>query len=197
MLRSKHFKGGWRWTSVILGVMLLLPTTGAGARVIEREHYSGTDSGQRRVCGHNLHYELSFSGIFMLKTRGQQPTPYLFDNYRFQNVFTNAAGNGFIFQGNGLYKDLRITHVRGTIYRFVSIETGQPFSIRALDGTVVLRDRGMLKTTFLVDTKGDANLDNDRFINGSFRVLKDAGRHPGFYLSEEDFCAAVDEAMRI
>ena len=79
----------------------------------------------------------------------------------------------------------------------MAIERGQPFSIRALDGTVVLRDRGMLKTTFMVDTKGDLNLDNDEFIEAGFEILKDAGRHPGFYLEEEEFCAFIDEAMRL
>jgi hypothetical protein len=197
MSRNRYAgKVGWRWASVTFGAMLLLmPATGAAGRVIERDHYSGTESGEERVCGRRFHFELSFSGLFMLKTRDKEPTPYLFNNYRFRDVHTDDQGDGFIIQANGLFKDLRITHVRGTIYRFVSIEAGQPFSIRALDGTVVLRDRGLLKTTLLVDTKGDANLDNDKFIDGSFRVLLDAGRHPGFYLSEEEFCAAVNEAM--
>ena len=181
-----------------MGVLLAsLSTTAAGARVIERERYSGTDSGTETICGHRVHFEVTFSGLFMVKTRGNQPTPYLSNNYRFRDVHTDANGDGFIIQGNGLEKDLRITHVRGTVYRFIAIETGQPFSIRALDGTVVLRDRGMLKTTFLVDTKGDLNFRNDEFIDGSFRILKDAGRHPGFDISEEDFCAAVEEAMRL
>jgi hypothetical protein len=181
-----------------MGVMLAtLSTTAAGARVIERERYSGTDSGMETICGHRVHFEVTFSGTVMLKTHGDRPTPYFSNHYRFRDVHTDADGDGFIIQSNGLYKDVRIEYVRGTIYRFIAHESGQPFSIRALDGTVVVRDRGLIRTTFLIDTKGDSNLDNDRFIDGSFRVLKVAGPHPLYGISEEDFCAAVEEAMRL
>ena len=193
MLRSRHSKFGWRWTSVILGALLLLPTTGAGARVIERDRYSGTDSGTETICGHRVHFEVTFSGVFMLKTRGDRPTPYFFDNYRFRDVHTQPDGDGFIIQGNGLFKDVKITHVRGATYRIVAMDVGQPFSLRALDGTPLLRDRGMVRFSFLVDTKGDSNLDNDRFIE--VQQLKVAGPHPG--LDHEAFCDAVNEAMRL
>ena len=183
-------------TAVAMGVVLAtLIITAAGARVLEREHYSGTESFTATVCGHRFDVEDTFSGLFTLKFRGHQPTPYLSNNYRFRSVHTDADGNGFIIQGNALFKDLRIEHVRGTIYRFLTQESGQPFSIRALDGTVVLRDRGLLRTTFLVDTKGDLDLDNDTFIDGSFRLLKDAGSHPGFILEGDEFCAFVEQAM--
>ena len=196
MLRSTYLRGaGWRWSVILAGMLLLAPASGAGARVIDRERYFETDSLEDTICGRDLHGEATFSGLFMLKTRGHQPIPYFFDNFRYRVVFTDDEGDGFIIQGNGLLKDLRIRRVEGTIYRFVAIETGQPFSIRALDGTVVLRDRGMLKTTFMVDTKGDMNLDNDEFIDGSFELLKDAGKHPGFYLEEEESCPFIEEAM--
>jgi hypothetical protein len=65
------------------------------------------------------------------------------------------------------------------------MEAGQPFVARDSDGNVLLRDRGVLFTTFQVDTKGDSDLENDEFIEGSWSLLKDAGSHPGFYI---DFC---------
>jgi hypothetical protein len=123
--------------------MLLVPATGAAARVIEREPFSDTGSGEETICGQDFHSECSTSGLFMLKKRGQEKTPYLSIKYRNRDMHTDDEGNGFIIQGNGLYKHLRITHVRGTIHRFVAIEAGQPCSVRALDGTVVLHDRGL------------------------------------------------------
>ena len=48
----------------------------------------------------------------------------------------------------------------------------------------------MLKATFQVDTLGDTDLDNDVFIEDSFELLGDHGRHPGFYV---DFCEVIDE----
>ena len=184
--------------ALALGVVLAtLSITAAGARILERDRYSGTESGTETICGHSFDVDVTFSGLFMWKTRGDQPTPYLSDNSRFRNVYTDADGNGFIIEGNALFKVVRISHVRGNIYRHVAHESGQPFSIRALDGTAVLRDRGLLKTTFLINTKGDQDLENDVFLDRSFRLLKDAGRHPGFSLEESEFCAFVEEAMRL
>ena len=109
---------------------------------------------------------------------------------------TNADGDGFVVVINGMYKDLRITHVRGTIYRFVGIDVGQVYTVRTLDGKAVQRNRGLLKFTFLVDTKGDSNLNNDQFIPNSFRMLKDAGKHPDASATDEEFCAVIEEAIR-
>ena len=69
------------------------------------------------------------------------------------------------------------------------MEAGQPFVMRDGDGNILFRDRGVLKSTFQVDTKGDTDLDNDVFIEGSFELLADHGRHPGFYV---DFCEVID-----
>ena len=169
----------------------------ADAKPLEREHYSGTDTFSFDDCGFTIDAEIAFSGLFMLKEgKHGDPTPYLFDNYRYQVTFIDTeTGEGIIQQGNGLYKDLHITNVEGTIYQFEGLEAGQPFSIRTLDGDIILRDYGLLRTTFVVDTKGDTDLDNDEFVEGSFEVLADRGAHPGFYFDEEMFCATVEEAL--
>ena len=57
-------------------------------------------------------------------------------------------------------------------------ESGQPFVGATATGNVLFHDRGVLKTTFQVDTQGDTDLDNDIFIEGSFELLADHGRHP-------------------
>lgn len=180
--------------AVLGGLLVSSPT--AGARVIEREHYSGTFSHPEFLCSQVFQNEGTFHGNFMLKMRGEQPTPYLFDNYYVREVQTNADGDGFVVVINGMYKDLAITHVRGTIYRFVGIDVGQVYTVRTLDGKAVQRNRGLLKFTFLVDTKGDSNLNNDQFIPNSFRMLKDAGKHPDASATDEEFCAVIEEAIR-
>ena len=198
MAAGKASKPGWRLPiGAALGALLICSAT-AGAQVIERERYSGTFSGDEESCGYDLHFEGTYSGLIMWKMRGNQltPTPYFFDNYEYREVLALEDGRGFIIQGNGTYKNISITHVRGTIYRFLSIDVGQVFTIRTLEGRVVERNRGLLKTTFLLDTRGDADPDNDVFIEGSFRFLKDAGKHPAAYSTDEEFCAVIDEAIR-
>jgi len=158
-----------------------------GAAPLVRERYSDTDRFSFDDCGFLIEGTSTFHGLFMLKEgRRGDATPYLFDNYDIHDVFTNpATGAWFTRDANGMYKDLRIVNVGGTVYRFESIEVGQPFVIRDSDGNVVIRDRGALRVGFTVDTLGDDNLENDVFIEGSNELLADNGSHPGFYL---DFC---------
>ena len=178
--------------AVVAGSALVVQT--AQAAPLVREHYSGTDSFSFDDCGFLIEGTSTFSGLFMLKEgRGSDATPYLSDNFAYDNVFTNpATGAWFTRHGQGMYKDLRIVNVEGTIYRFESMEVGQPFVIRDSNGNLVMRDRGRLLTGFTVDTLGDDNLDNDIFVDDSFELLADSGQHPGFYA---DFCDIANDLI--
>jgi len=170
-------------------------TTGpAQAAPLTREHYSGTSSFSLDDCGFLIEGTTTFSGVFMLKQgRAGDPTPYLFDNYSHDTVYTNpATGAWFTIHGDGLFKDLHIENIEGTIYRFETIEVGQPFVLRDSAGRVVLRDRGRLQTSIEIDTLGDSDIDNDIVIDGSFQLLADNGRHPGFFA---DFCAIATDLI--
>lgn len=178
-------------TAVALGLALssfLAPVSQAAP--IEREHYSGTETFHFDDCGFVVHVEATFDGVFMLKAprRGEGP-PYYFDNYEVHQTLT-ANDRTLFMDHQGLYKDLRITHVEGTVYQFVAMEAGQPFVMRGEDDEVILRDRGLLRVTFQVDTRGDLDLDNDVFVEDSFSLLADNGRHPGFYI---DFCEVITD----
>lgn len=172
---------------VLLTLALAAP---AQARPLEREHYSGTDSFHFDDCGFVIHDEVVFEGLFMLKApKDEGAPPRLFNNYETHETLT-ANGRTLYIDHQGLYKDRSATLVKGTIYQFVAMEVGQPFVMRDSDGNVLLRDRGNLVTTFQVDTKGDSDLSNDEFIAGSFSLLADHGRHPGFYI---DFCQVAED----
>jgi len=174
---------------LLVAMGLALPTP-AQAAPLEREHYSGSDSFDFDDCGFTIHNEVTFEGTFMLTApRADGAPPYLFDNYEAHQTLT-ANGRTLTIDHQGLYKDLHITLVEGTVYQFVSMEAGQPFVMRDGDGNVLFRDRGVLKSTFQVDTQGDTDLDNDEFVEGSFSLLADNGRHPGFYI---DFCEVVED----
>jgi hypothetical protein len=178
-------------TAAIAGATLFMPP--ANARIIEQEHYSDSGTDRYRDCGMRISNEFDRSGLFMLRVRPGGPTPYLSDRYRYRSVITNLDTGKWIIQtGHGVFKDLHITHVSGTVYRFVSMEAGQPFSIITMDGERIIFDRGMLRTTYLVDTKGDSDLDNDEFIDDSFEILADRGRHPGFYI---DYCGVLEDLI--
>ena len=95
-----------------------------------------------------------------------------------------------------MYRDLKITNVEGTIYTFVAQETGRPYSLTDMDGNKVFFDRGRLLTTFQVDTKGDDDLSNDEFIEGSWALLAENGSHPGFFFDfDGDLCDIVNDLL--
>jgi hypothetical protein len=159
-------------------------------------HYAYVDFFTFEDCGFPVDVSVHGSGLFRLRP-GQHgnPTPYLFDNYEWHSVSTNPAnGKWFREDGNGLYRDLHITNVEGTVYTFVAQETGRPYSLTAMDGTKVFVDRGRLLTTFQVDTKGDDDLGNDEFIEGSWALLDENGSHPGFFF-DGDFCEIINELI--
>ena len=172
---------------------------GTGTITITRSanasHYTFRDFFSFEDCGFLVEVEVEGGGSFHLRPgKHGDPTPYLFDNYEWHAISTNPAnGKWFREDGNGLYRDLHITNVEGTIYTFVAQETGRPYSLTAMDGTKVLVDRGRLLTTFQVDTKGDDDLSNDVEVEGSWALLAENGSHPGFFL--EDYCAVVQDLI--
>jgi hypothetical protein len=178
--------------AMVASTTLTLET--ASGAPLERRHYSGTDSFSFNDCGFQIDGVVTFSGLFMLKAGRQgDPTPYYFDNYEYRTVYTNpATGTWLTVSGNGLYKDLHIVNVTGTVYHFEAIEVGRPFQVRDMAGILIVKDRGRLQYGFSVDTLGDSSLDNDIFIEGSFQLLADNGRHPGFFL---DFCALARDLI--
>jgi hypothetical protein len=169
---------------------------GHGTIVISRaanaNHYHYRDFFTFSDCGPTVVATHEQSGQFRLKAGRQgDPTPYYFDNYEWHTVYTNPAnGKWFRADGQGLYRDLHVTKVEGTVYTFVSQEVGRPYTLTDMNGNRLFMDRGRLLTTFQVDTKGDDDLSNDEFIDGSFQLLAENGAHPGYDFNG-DFCDIV------
>jgi hypothetical protein len=166
------------------------------SRSANAQHYSFIDFFTYSDCGLTVNGRVDGSGQFRLRPGHQgDPTPYYFDNYVRHIVSTNPAnGKWFTEDAQGLYRDLKITNVSGTIYTFVAQETGRPYTLTTMDGTKMFFDRGRLLTTFQVDTHGDDDLSNDEFIDGSWSLLAENGSHPGFFFDGE-WCDIVQELL--
>jgi hypothetical protein len=181
--------------AVCASVVAMMAATPVSAKPLEREHYTSvdTDTFTDTECGApiTIDYTGEFSGLFMLKKgRGGDPTPYFFDNYSGVETFTNVAnGKTATIKHQGLYKDLRIVRVEGTVYHFTAIETGRPVVVFGPNGERLIFDRGRIRYSFVVDTKGDADLSNDEFVEDFEPVV--AGPHPIFF-DEVDFCDLLD-----
>lgn len=75
------------------------------------------------------------------------------------------------------------------MFRFETFVAGQPYEIRDADGRVVLRDRGVLRFTYTVDTAGDHDPGSE------FLELIDvdsSGPHP---VSSADFCEVAGDLV--
>lgn len=176
------------------GALILSTTSPAAAAPLEREHYSfeDSDSFTDTECGApiTIDYHVEGSGLFMLKQGRAGGPPLLFDNYESAETFTNVAtGETATVHHQGLYKDLRAVHVEGTIYEFTAIESGRPIVAFGPDGELLVFDRGEIRYTFRVDTKGDNDLSNDVFIGED--PPRVSGPHPVFN-GEADFCDLLD-----
>lgn len=183
--------------SLSLAVLLAALAAPAGAKPLEHDHYAGTDSWVAEdFCGTDWNVESTFSGNFMLKSpRGDNPTPYFFDNYRWSDVFTdvNDSSRVFVVSGNGLWRDQHITLVGGTTYHFEVIEAGAPVTAR-VDGRVIVRDRGSIVWEFTIDTKGDADLSNDVFVSDEGPTAI-RGPHPELLMDDAERCALLNQAL--
>jgi len=173
---------------------LLVVAPSAGAAPIEREHYSGSedDTFVETECGDpmTLDYHVDFEGLFMLKQgRRGDPTPYFFDNYSSVETYTNVDnGKTGTITHNGMWKDLKIELIEGTVYRFTALEPGRPIVVIGPDGERLVFDAGRVFWTFVVDTMGDSDLGNDIFLEEPTPDW--AGPHP--VLEGLDFCDFVD-----
>ena len=156
--------------AVCAGAIVVAAAAPVSAKPITRECYSfqESDTFTDTECGNpiTIDYTAAFLGLFKLKSgRHGDPTPYLFDNYSSVETFTNVANDKTAtVRHQGLFKDMRITHVEGTVYRFTAIEAGRPVVVFGPDGTKLIFDRGRIRFTFLVDTPGDADISNDVFL---------------------------------
>jgi len=185
-----------RGASLAMSSALILALSQTVAVAANDAHYSWNDSFTYDDCGLTVEVTGEGSGSFHIRSgKHGDPTPYLSDNYRYQIVSTNPDnGKWFVEEGQGMYRDLKITNVEGTVYTFVAQETGQPYSLTDMDGNKVFFDRGRLQTTFRVDTKGDDDFSNDAFIEGSFELLADNGSHPNWHFDGE-WCDIVNDLL--
>jgi hypothetical protein len=154
----------------------------AGATVIEHERFSETDTFTDTSCGFTLQVQSTSSGQTLLRVDKTGQAFLEHTNVRFRDVVTNPETGGFfVVRGHALYHEIRATQVSDTVYEFVAVEAGQPFVLEDAAGHVIVRDRGVIRHTFLFDTLGDSQ------PGGVFLVETDTvvhGPHLGF---EPDF----------
>ena len=167
-----------RWLAAAVGAMALLGFVGApaGATVIERVNFSGSESFTIEDCEFPLQGERTFRVQAHLRVdKGGQA--FLQEaRISFREVITNPeTGRWFVVRGHEQVHEIKATQVEGTVYEFVAIVAGQPFVIEDSAGNVIVRDHGVVRTTFLFDTLGDG-MPGGEFLAVIDEVMR--GAHP-------------------
>ena len=181
-----------RTLAVVATAMTLLvgSVSLAQAKIVERFHYSFTDSFSDEVCGIDVDVEVEGSGLFMI--RQDKPGSSAFfasNNYSFREVLTNpATGRWIAVTGKANFREVKATQVDGSVYRFRAHEAGQPFAIEDSTGRVVYRDRGLIVYDSLFDTLGDDQPGGEEL---SFDVVAMRG-FPGFL---DDVCPLIEDLL--
>jgi hypothetical protein len=174
----------------VLAASLAL-TVPAQATVQDHEHYSQPITDDFEACGFSLHLEGLATGNARNRVgKGDLDTAYFgLDNYEYSVKVTNTANGHYFTQwGNAIIRDVKATHIEGSIFQFTTVESGRPYNLSDSSGRVLVRDRGSIRQTYLFDTEGDHTPGGIFLDLLSERV---SGPHPGFFMSEDEFCALV------
>jgi hypothetical protein len=178
---------------VVAGALIACGVGTAQATVIDKGHFSGSEQGvPDNICGIDVVRDSVFSGSFRDRVPKAGDGQAFLERFTLKatDTFTNPDnGKSFSISTNELSNELSTSHVSGNVYEFTTIEAGQPFVVRDGDGNIVLRDRGNILRTFTFDTLGDGQPGG---IELDETVVKVSGPHPGFDLTEEQFCGMVE-----
>ena len=170
------------FVALCAGALVVAIPAGASAKPIVHEHYEETESDTftDTECGApiTIDYSAEFSGVFKLQVKkATAPIPLFSDNYSGVERYTNVAnGKTVTLLHQGLFKDVHVELVEGTIYRFTAMESGRPVVAIGPDGKKLIFDRGRLRYTALIETFGDGDSDNDVFL-GVERIRRRSASH--------------------
>jgi hypothetical protein len=171
--------------AVVTTGILVFGSVPASAKVVEKGHYSETDSFFYDDCGFPVEVQVEFSGVFRIRegNHKQETAFFLHDNYSYRETHTNLdTGEFFVIYGNGNFNETKATRVEGSVFEFTGVDAGRVFTVEDSAGNIILRDRGSIRTTILFDTGGD-NVPGGTFIEEIDVQVN--GPHPGFFV---DFC---------
>ncbi len=173
---------------ICLLVTLVLPAS-AGATLLERDRYEGTDSFSYDFCGFDVEVDVTFHGVSSIRAgKGKFESAFFLHDKFWYTETHSANGKFFTISANGLFQETRAVPLGGTLFEFSSVEAGQPFVVRDMNGDLLLRDRGAIRQTIVFDTLGD-DVPGGVFVEEV--DLRIAGPHPGFFIEPTEACTLL------
>jgi hypothetical protein len=176
---------------------LLLATAGAGlvlvpvaqGTIFERFRFVDEPySFEEEICGIDLQIEGTASGHGIVRTgKGKLATAFFgHTNFAYSETWTAANGLFVTVTGNANLNEVKAVPLGDNLFRFTDIEAGQPFRLYDSQGNLLLRDRGVIRSSYVFDTLGDATPGGE--VVEEFDPLI-RGPHPGFF--DETLCPVL------
>jgi len=181
-----------RLTMLVLAAVLLVAAP-AQATISERFDFSFEESSEEDVCGLDARIDSTGSGSVMIRVGKNDLDQAYFglNAFQYTDTITNlATGDSFTIEGKGNFIDAHAVHVEGNIFEFSLVHAGWDRVVDA-DGTVVLRDSGVVRSTQLFDTLGDSQ-PGGIVLEWTFDPR---GPHPLFEMDDDEFCAMVHDLI--
>jgi hypothetical protein len=184
-------KGTFQPRALLLAVAVaaLLVVPAAQGAIFERsrlvdEPYSFQDV----ICGIDVQIEGTLTEAQRIRTgTGKLATAFLDHiNADFSETWTAANGSFVTVSGHFTSNDVKVVPLGDNVFRFTAVQAGQPFRLYDSQGNLLLRDRGVIRFSFIFDTLGDATLGGVVIeeLEPSIR-----GPHPGF--DDETLCPVL------
>ena len=180
---------------VVVAVAAIGWASPARSEVINQRHFTESTSEDIEFCGLSLHVVNEERVSANIRVGKGDLDTLFFGRWVEKSVatFTNPAnGKFFTVSGNSVSHDIQGTLIAGSIFKQTIIEAGSPLVLKDMDGNVVMRDRGVIRTTILFDTGGDHVPGGETVEVLDVRV---AGPHPDFFLEDADRCALVQQLI--
>jgi hypothetical protein len=157
----------------------------ASAKPLENEHFHDEVHETIFECGLTLQHDLVVDGHFLVNRHGRDRLAYVGEQVRGTETYTNLAnGHTFDIKFATASRDLRVTDNGDGTLTILAQGAGN-FVVSGSHSSVVLRDPGMTRFSFVVDHAGTpTDPSDDEEIEGSFQVVKGStGRN-----DTGDFC---------
>jgi hypothetical protein len=180
-------------TRLAVGACAILALTATAAQAVQpydHFHYDDSDSFTTENCGIEVSVQIRSTGVFTLwPVKDSDGQAYRgLNNYEDTEHVTNpATGQQLVIHANGVQNINSVRHVEGDIWEFDFVDAGT-YTMYDADGTVLLRDRGLVKTRALIDTLGDGQPGGE-FISDEPLLI--AGPHS----TDDAFCTAFLGAL--
>lgn len=179
----------------LLGLLLATAVAGlvmvpvAQATIFERFRFVDDPySFEEEICGIEVQIEGTASGHGLTRTgKGKLATAFFGHvNFAYSETWTAANGMSVTVTGNANFNEVKAVPLGGNLFRFTAIEAGQPFRLYDSQGNLLLRDRGVIRSSIVFDTLGDTTPGGVLIeeLEPSVR-----GPHPGFF--DETLCPVL------